>query len=121
MSSKRQQQAFNQRVEQLLVELGGTPKEGAFRPTYVLGTIYGPLEVTPADDFIAARFEEVDKAAKGFGVTGIFQHRLNPYSGKFNFGQGMLFGLRDQDRPEAEDYVQGEFRREVAPLLIKKE
>jgi hypothetical protein len=76
----------------------------------VLPTAVGELYVRPVDDWIACRWADVDRACEHFNVHFIGIHRLNPYSGKWNFGCG--------GRLPPEDVFEA-WRLEVEPLLVK--
>jgi len=56
-----------------------------FTPAYEIHTLGGRLRILLMDDWLACRFDDVEKAAKLFGITTIQQGRLNPYSGKWNW------------------------------------
>ena len=45
-----------------------------------IDTIAGPLDMTPYEDWVACRFDDVDRAVGKVGYGGI-----NPNSGKWNF------------------------------------
>lgn len=84
------------------------------RPEYVVKTRIGSLTVRPISAntggaWIACRFEDVDAATRHFHVKG-WDHRLNPYSGKWNFNEGL--GL-----PGAVPYMLKVFESEVEKLL----
>lgn len=65
------------------LRLVAVPCDG--NPEFKTETIIGPLHVRPMDDWLACRFIDVAAAAKHFNVTAISEHRLNPYSGKWNW------------------------------------
>ncbi len=77
----------------------------SFRPVFQIETIIGRLDVTPIDDFIACRFDDVEKAKKHFGITTIQQGRLNPFSGKWNWH--WFEGVTYQSRPTKENVTKG--------------
>jgi len=77
----------------------------------VLPTTIGDLYVRPVDDWIACRWADVAKACEHFDVHYAGVHRLNPYSGKWNFGCG--------GRLPPEDVFEA-WRLEVTPLLLKE-
>lgn len=89
--------------------------------TYAIETKAGPLHVTPfpwdpessqGGAWIACRFEDVDAARRVFGVTRLGTGaRLNPYSGKWNFMEGLG---ADQN---GVDYMVLVFRSEVGAIL----
>lgn len=81
--TKKSQQSydrFNKAVTGYLISKGATP--GEFYALRIETTL-GLLHVSPHDDWIATRFDDVDRAKSvlGSGRDG----RLNPYSGKWNF------------------------------------
>lgn len=83
---------------------------------YKVETICGPLYVKDSDGidggvWLACRFDDVDRAAKHFGVK-FLGHRLNPYSGKWNFTEAIGNGSF-----EAVAYLLNTFEREVAAIL----
>lgn len=45
--------------------------------------------------------------------------RLNPYSGKWNFGQGMLFDLKPEERGPVEDRLVAELMGELTHILVE--
>lgn len=53
---------------------------------FAFSTLIGPLEVSIHDDWIACRWDDVQRAVKHFGTGPV--NMLNPYSGKWNFGCG---------------------------------
>ena len=67
-----------------LAKMGATPNEHGWYP---ITTKLGVLLVRPIDDWVACQFRDgaLDAAKKHFGITGIQQGRLNPYSGKWNW------------------------------------
>jgi hypothetical protein len=90
MATKKQQEVFNNKVSSEIKKLGGT-RVAYNNPTYfreyILKTEVGELEVTlhdptPSPVFsIFARFKDIDNARVGVPD----KHRLNHYSGKYNF------------------------------------
>jgi hypothetical protein len=72
--------AFNERFREWLKALGAKP--GQYHE-FDLDTKFGQLGITPYGDWVACRFEDVERAKAGlphrFGVD-----RLNPFSGKWN-------------------------------------
>lgn len=66
-------------------------------PQFVIQTTAGPLMVTPYEDFLACRFQDVAAARTALGVREhSFGSRLNPYSGKWNWlhREGVPHGTR---------------------------
>jgi len=73
--SKSKPTTFKTDTETYLTSIGARPSNFY---AYVLDTIIGELWITVYDDWIACRWDNVDKArAAGLGC--------NPYSGKWNF------------------------------------
>lgn len=73
-----------------LDKLGATVPPNAYNPDFQrrLETVVGTLSVILCEedgDWIACRFEDVEKAKQHFGIFNICQGRLNPYSGKWNW------------------------------------
>jgi hypothetical protein len=85
-----------------------------------IDTLAGPLRVWPRGDYIPARFDDVARARAHFGIEFINQGRLNPYSGKWNFGQGYLFGVALKDRPPIEAALLAEFERELRAIVPER-
>jgi hypothetical protein len=68
--------------------LGATARDRAWEPGLqrTLETAIGKLDIHVIDgDWIACRFDDVEKAKEHFGVRGLGCGRLNPYSGKWNW------------------------------------
>lgn len=76
-----------QQVRLLAPDLKLVEVPSNWRPTFTAQTICGPLTITPLDNFIACRFEDVEKAKAHFGVRDydVGAKRLNPFSGKWNW------------------------------------
>ncbi len=71
---KRKPTTFKADTEAYLASIGAKPSDFY---AYALDTIIGVLWITPYDDWIACRWDNIDKArAAGLGC--------NPYSGKWN-------------------------------------
>ena len=80
-STKRQRQAgerFKQSVADYLASKGATTSRFY---AFEIETKAGTLFVSPYEDWIACRFENVEEAKRLLGNSA----RLNPYSGKWNF------------------------------------
>jgi hypothetical protein len=97
-------------VEALVLARGGR-KPGSWYQMEIL-TKAGLLQVSVHDSvyspWIACRFQDVAAAREHFGVTALCSwHRLNPYSGKWNFHDG--------ETPQATFQA---FERELLPLLL---
>ncbi len=95
-------------------------RDGAVQIVYTLATTLGTLHVHPfpwerastqGGAWIACRFEDVETARRHFGVRFTCTHRLNPYSGKWNFTEGLG---ADQG---GVDLMLSIFRSEVSKLL----
>ena len=87
-------------------------------PEYKIDTVCGLLQVKAIKGmtggaWIACRFQDPDRAADHFGVHFISSHRLNPYSGKWNFCEAL-----GSSSPEAVEYMVRCFVKEVTPLLL---
>ena len=52
---------------------------------FTVQTKLGPMNLIPFDDWVACRFDDVEKAKAHFGISNIGQGRLNPFSGKWNW------------------------------------
>ncbi|WOB06512.1 hypothetical protein [Piscinibacter gummiphilus] len=50
-----------------------------------LDTRIGPLLLNPLDGWLAARFDDIQRAAALLNPGGNWTSRLNPHSGKWNF------------------------------------
>lgn len=82
--TKRQRQAgerFKQSVADYLASKGATTSRFY---AFEIETKAGTLFVSPYEDWIACRFENVEEAKRLLGHST----RLNPYSGKWNFHYG---------------------------------
>lgn len=97
-------------VDYVLAHGGRWYRQGDEATGLILPTVIGILHVAPIRDWIACRWEDVERAREYFGVTRLSEHRLNPYSGKWNFGCGARL-LPEQ--------VFEEWRQEVEPLLCR--
>lgn len=107
----QQEEAFMEAVRGLVKSLGGQPLEE--EPNrYAIQTCVGRLEICPYPEFIACRFDDVERASR------VLDSRMNPHSGKWNFGQGMLWDKTAETRPEAEAQILDDFQRELSSLAV---
>jgi len=105
--------AFVERVAEYLRGLGAQQAETSHtRIGFAVQTIAGRLEISVYPEFIACRFVDVDRA-RATVVGG----RLNPHSGKWNFGQGELFDTTVVTRPAVEARVFTEFSSALTAIV----
>jgi hypothetical protein len=87
---------FNKYIEDQLLRLGATcpPVNGYAMYPFKMNTIAGELGISPNDNWVACRFDEVEKANEK--VSG----KLNRFSGKWNFHFQLNPG-----KAEADDFL----------------
>lgn len=109
--------AFVARVRAYILDLGAYAYIESLG-VYAIQTRAGRLEISPRADFIPTRFCDVVRARALLGVRFLREGRLNPYSGKWNFGQGELFGVKALERPPIESKIFAAFRAELEPIVV---
>lgn len=86
--TKKQQTRIRKLVCESLEGLGATKIRVETKhspPEYAVWTKAGRLTIHPYGDWIACRFDDPKAAAKVLNAKGMFDTRLNPCSGKWNF------------------------------------
>lgn len=96
----------------IVATFGGVEIDAPPMQRFAVQTTAGRLEISPYPEFIACRFDDVERARRVVHVG-----RLNPHTGKWNFGQGELYGLTLAERPAVETRVLGEFARALGSII----
>jgi hypothetical protein len=91
MARARKPRNITPDLSAFIAEIGGVPREyGGYEVLTKLGTLW--VKAMPGEKsgggWIACRFEEVERARVHFKVRTL-GHRLNPYSGKWNWYEGL--------------------------------
>lgn len=76
--------AFNKAILDHARSLGGKDIEDGPFPAIRLLTIFGPLRITPFENWLACRFEDEEGIANAAAFFNAGYQEVNPYSGKFN-------------------------------------
>lgn len=111
MTHAERDEAFVTAVCDAVLALGGVEIDGPPR-SFAVQTTAGRLEISPYPEFIACRFDDVERARRTVHVG-----RLNPHSGKWNFGHGELYGLTLAERPIVEACVLAEFSAALGSIV----
>ena len=75
---------FKKAVGEFILSIGGTFDPAKWYP-YEIQTSVGVLSVSPADNWIACRFTDVERAKAAKINEQSYFASLNPFSGKWNF------------------------------------
>jgi hypothetical protein len=117
MGRARKVKSITPDLSRFVAEIGAEREVGNWYH-FTVDTKIGPLHFTPyagecGGGWIACRFEDVESARRHFGVDRL-GHRLNPYSGKWNWNEGL-----GQDREGVEMMVT-QFSQAVRALLPER-